>query len=171
VKQESDAEHFYLLGTFSHIVKPGETINSIGYRQDFGGKGGNQAVAVARSGTKALVGGKVGTDGEQILAKLSSCPLLDFSVIARDDTQPTGRALIQLSKEGDGENSIILLPGANATLTRNEIDRMLLDSKKLGATWVLLQVDTIKDLSIAQLHPRRKSPDIHSAQMGKFILL
>ncbi|TDL27785.1 Ribokinase-like protein [Rickenella mellea] len=79
-----------------NIVTPGETISSERYERRAGGKGANQASAVAKAGgSVALVGG---------------CGVVVEWVTIIPD-QPTGRAIIQVSSEG--ENLIVLLKGAN----------------------------------------------------------
>lgn len=46
-----------------HIVRPGETLSSSGHKRRVGGKGANQAVAIARAGGKVRFYGNVGKDG------------------------------------------------------------------------------------------------------------
>lgn len=52
------------------IVRPGETISSDGIDKRVGGKGGNQAVAVARAGALADLVAAVGSDGEWVKSQL-----------------------------------------------------------------------------------------------------
>lgn len=54
------------------IVRPGETISSDGLEKRAGGKGANQAVAVARAGAKADLVGAVGDDGLWVLEQLKA---------------------------------------------------------------------------------------------------
>ncbi|KAI0340021.1 Ribokinase-like protein [Trametopsis cervina] len=81
------------------IVRPGETLSSTAFERRAGGKGANQAVALAQAGAKVVLVGAVGVDGGWLVQDLA----------ARGE--PTGRAIIQLTPQG--ENSIILHRGAN----------------------------------------------------------
>lgn len=60
---DPDIDEFYHL---SHIVRPGETISSHGFVRKAGGKGANQALAVARAGGSVHLDAAVGTDGQWI---------------------------------------------------------------------------------------------------------
>lgn len=93
-----------------HIVNPGETISSTGYSQRPGGKGANQAVAVALSGSSVDFAGSVGSDGAWLKDFLRERGVgTDLMVV--HDGQPSGRAIIQTTP--DGENAIFLFPGTN----------------------------------------------------------
>lgn len=116
-----------------HVVRPGETIGSNSMRVFGGGKGANQSVALARAGARVMHAGKVGSDGQWLIDKLSAEGIDTHAI---DEVEgPTGQALIQVDKFG--QNSIVLLPGANHQITRKDIDRVL-DQCERG-TMVLLQ--------------------------------
>jgi len=105
--------------SLDHIVKPGETIASYAYKSNAGGKGCNQAGALAKAGCEVYMAGKTGVDGLFILELLKNCNVnVDF---VNTDSLVSGQALIQVSK--DGQNSIILSPGANMENTCAEIDK------------------------------------------------
>ena len=109
--------------TFSldHIVKPGETISSYAYNINAGGKGCNQAGALAKAGLDVYMAGKVGTDGQFLLDLLKEFNVnIDY---INKKGSATGQAIIQVSKEG--QNSIILSPGSNHENTKKEIDSVL----------------------------------------------
>ncbi|QRW02140.1 PfkB family carbohydrate kinase [Ceratobasidium sp. AG-Ba] len=93
-----------------HIVKPGETISSTGYSQRPGGKGANQAVAVAMSGSAVEFAGSVGSDGAWLKDFLAEQGVGTNLMIVHEN-QPSGRAIIQTTP--DGENAIFLFPGTN----------------------------------------------------------
>jgi ribokinase len=99
--------------------EPGETVVGGDLRILPGGKGANQAVAAARLGGAVRFVGAVGADshGELLRAALTTAGV-DISALRRVD-RPTGTAMIVLT--GDGENSIIVSPGANAELTAGTI--------------------------------------------------
>lgn len=106
---------------------PGETV--IGESQDrrWGGKGANQAVAAALlAATKESVKlvGRVGDDaaGQEYLEHLRSVGV-DVSAVGVTSGVPTGSAVIAVTPEG--ENTVIVVPGANAHLTPADVQRSL----------------------------------------------
>ncbi|MEO6653924.1 MAG: ribokinase [Ilumatobacteraceae bacterium] len=93
---------------------PGETILGTGYHEHAGGKGLNQAVAAARSGATVAFVGALGTDAAGgRLREILGGDSIDASDVTEVDG-PTGRAVIVVAD--DGENSIVVVPGANATV-------------------------------------------------------
>jgi ribokinase len=96
------------------IPTPGETVLGSSYAEHPGGKGLNQAVAAARSGATVVFAGAVGADaaGDRLRAVLTD-EGIDGSALATAG-KPTGRALIIVDERG--ENSIVVVPGANATV-------------------------------------------------------
>lgn len=98
----------------------GETVLGKDFVVGNGGKGANQAVAAARLGLRVSVVGAVGKDayGDQLIAALSS-EGVDVSAVQRS-TVPTGVALIVL--DDTGENTIVVNPGANATVSLDGVD-------------------------------------------------
>ena len=94
--------------------RPGETLLASGYFEAAGGKGLNQAVAAARSGARTALVARLGDDAAgQALLDVMTADGIDVSGVSRTDI-PTGRAMIAVG--ADGENSIVVVPGANASL-------------------------------------------------------
>ncbi|KAJ1309082.1 hypothetical protein OPQ81_004761 [Rhizoctonia solani] len=93
-----------------HIVNPGETISSTEYSQRPGGKGANQAVAVAASGSRVEFAGSVGSDGAWLKDFLQERGIGTDLMLIHEGV-PSGRAIIQTTP--DGENAIFLFPGTN----------------------------------------------------------
>lgn len=137
--------------------RDGETV--LGDRLEFfpGGKGANQAVAVAQAGTPVSLIGAVGEDafGEQLMRFLRDRRVGVTRIVTVADA-PTGTALIVLDAEG--QNSIIVVPGANNVWTPERmevpltagdvalaqleipiesVERWLSSAKTAGATTVL----------------------------------
>ncbi|PFH49393.1 hypothetical protein AMATHDRAFT_76200 [Amanita thiersii Skay4041] len=106
-------EYFYV----TTISRPGETISSKGYQRRIGGKGANQAVAIARAGGNVDFYGAIGHDGVWIKEEMKNLGMNIQGLITSDD--PTGRALIQVAD--NGENSIVLHPGANHSQLHEEL--------------------------------------------------
>jgi ribokinase len=99
---------------------PGETKLGGEFFMNAGGKGANQAVAAARLGGNVSFVAKVGNDifGKQTLDGLTN-ENIDTSHVFIDDTAPSGTALIIVN--GEGENSIVVAPGANAKLNVDDV--------------------------------------------------
>ncbi len=100
-----------------HIVRSGETIDSYNYHQFCGGKGLNQSVALALAGAEVYHAGKTGREGIFLIERLKEATV-DTSFIEISDSEPTGQAIIQVDRSG--QNSIILLGGANQSITEEQ---------------------------------------------------
>ncbi|WP_448104515.1 ribokinase [Pedobacter panaciterrae] len=105
-----------------HIPQPGETVLGGTFFMNPGGKGANQAVAVARLGGEVAFIGKIGDD---VFGKQSS-QLFDEEGISTlgmlsDPENPSGIALITVDQFG--ENSIVVAPGANARLEPADVEQ------------------------------------------------
>ena len=114
---------------------PGETLLGTGALITAGGKGANQAVAAANLGAQVSMVGAVGHDS-------NAQPALQYLRRAGVDLQcveeaeaPTGLALITVSE--DAENTIVVVPGANATVDEQQVRKA--KSQIAGADIVLLQ--------------------------------
>ena len=122
-----------------HFVAAGETL--LASRRDVfaGGKGLNQTVAAARAGAKVYHGGAVGADGDMLLDLLRSAGA-DVSTVSRVDV-PTGHAIIEVNPQG--ENSIIILGGANRAVSPETVEAAL---AKVDAGDILLLQNEINGL-------------------------
>ncbi|MFL5926138.1 MAG: ribokinase [Gaiellaceae bacterium] len=101
-----------LVARVAALPRPGETITASGYERFPGGKGANQAVAAARLGASVTMIGAVGEDAfaEQALGGLREAGVeLQLRRVGS-----TGIALIFVAD--DGENEIVVVPGANAVV-------------------------------------------------------
>ncbi|CAM9892781.1 unnamed protein product [Phaeothamnion confervicola] len=98
---------------------PGETVMGTTFAEHAGGKGLNQAVAAARAGASVAFVGAIGVDAAGLqLRQVMNDERIDTTALSIAEA-PTGRALIGVSDEG--ENSIIVVPGANGTVTVDEL--------------------------------------------------
>lgn len=104
---------------FAKVVRhprPGETLIGSGGGRSAGGKGANQALAAALQGARVSFAGAVGDDGD---AQVALGPLrqqgVDLAAVAVHGGAPTGLAIITVAE--DGENTIVVLAGANAHVT------------------------------------------------------
>jgi ribokinase len=109
-----------LVVTAARLPRPGETVQGGVFRRHFGGKGANQAVAAARAGASVVMIGAVGrdADGGASVAALAA-EGIDVARVREADA-PTGVAIIAVAD--DGENQIVVAPGANATLSATDME-------------------------------------------------
>jgi len=103
-----------LIATTSRLPKPGETVAGSGFSTAAGGKGANQALAARRAGSNVRMAGAVGDDefAKPALELLDQAGV-DLSAVSRANV-PTGTAQILVG--GDGENMIVVVPGANGSI-------------------------------------------------------
>lgn len=122
-----------LVARTPRLPKPGETVTGSNYFEFCGGKGANQAIAASRAGARTAFIGALGNDhaGETLRAAFKN-DNVDISAV-RVVSAPTGRALIGVSD--DGENSIIVIPGANHAIT---IDDLEMNAEIIASAKVLL---------------------------------
>lgn len=104
-----------LVATAPTLPRPGETVMGRTYAEHPGGKGLNQAVAAARAGARTSFVSAVGDDaaGAMLLETMRAEGIVTDTV-RRVAATPTGRALIGVAD--DGENSIIVVSGANTAV-------------------------------------------------------
>lgn len=104
------------------LPAPGETVRGENFRRAAGGKGANQACAVARMGGRCTMLGAVGDDsfGEELLAGLRGDGV-DVSAVRRVPSVPTGVALITI--DAAGQNQIVIASGANGAFSVDDISR------------------------------------------------
>lgn len=116
----------------------GETVMGKSFLVNPGGKGANQAVAVKRLGGEVTFVTKIGRDlfGQQLRTHYSD-EQLDLSYLLTDENNPTGVAMITV--EENGENRIVVVSGANATLEVAELTFM--EQLVSQCDYVLLQLE------------------------------
>ncbi|MEO6914246.1 MAG: ribokinase [Chitinophagaceae bacterium] len=121
------------------IPVPGETILASNFFMNPGGKGANQAVAVARLGGRITFVTKIGNDvfGHQSI-QLFDDEGIDTKYILSDSELPSGVALITVDKHG--ENCIVVSPGANGSLRPSDFTEAIL-TEIAGAEILLMQLE------------------------------
>lgn len=105
-----------------HLPGPGETLSATGFSQGLGGKGANMSVAMARAAARTTHIGAVGPDGAWCVDRLLEYGV-DTRHIANLPDAATGHANICVAE--DGENQIVLHPGANREITEEMIGAAL----------------------------------------------
>lgn len=127
-----------LTATAPRIPAVGETIIGTGFATARGGKGGNQTVGLARLGVRTTVIGCLGEDdGGHAYGRALGDEGVRTDHLRSVPDVPTGTALITVSQTGD--NSIVVVPGANAQLTAEDVSAASRHVER--ATVVLAQLE------------------------------
>jgi ribokinase len=127
-----------LVARAERIPLVGETVRSSDFQMHPGGKGGNQAVAVARLGHPVRMIGIVGSDafGEELRAQLVRSGV-DLSGVSASKG-PSGVAVIAVAPNGD--NAIVVTPGANALVSPHVIDENVSAIREAGVVLTQLEI-------------------------------
>ncbi|GAA3370239.1 ribokinase [Streptomyces sannanensis] len=129
-----------LVAYVARAPQHGETVTGREFRTVPGGKGANQAIAAARSGAEVTMIGAVGNDdfGTRLRATLDHSGV-DTDLL-RTVEGPSGTAHIVVDDEGG--NAIVVVPGANGTVTALHYDD---EAAITGADALLLQLELPMD--------------------------
>ena len=148
-----------LVVNVENMPKKGQTLIGSDFKEVPGGKGANQAVAMARLGGDVTMIGKVGTDsfGQTLIDSLKK-DNVNTTYIYKEDGS-TGVAMITVDK--NAENSIVVAPGANFKMGKNDIDN---------------NIDAIKDSDIVVVQLETPIETIKyalkvSKELGKYTIL
>lgn len=119
-----------------HIPAPGETLSSTERKVFLGGKGANMSVAAARAAAHVNHIGAVGPDGAWATQRL-----LEYGVDTRNiavSAVETAHAIIMVTP--DGENAILLHPGANVQIPQATLQTAMAEAQT--GDWLVLQNET-----------------------------
>lgn len=123
---------------------PGETVGNATLVTADGGKGANQAVAAATHGARTALVGRVGDDlrGGNLIAGLQAAGV-DTRWVSRTAGVRSGAAFVVVTP--DGENEIVVAPGANAQLLPDDVDRAspVISDTSLLVLQLEISVDTV----------------------------
>lgn len=124
------------------LPQPGETVLGGNFLMNQGGKGTNQAIAAARLGGNTLFVCNVGNDqfGHDA-KKMFQKEGINTNYVNETSDQHSGVALINVNLEG--ENTIVVAPGANGTLSVDDIKKA--ENEIKNASIVLMQLETPVD--------------------------
>jgi ribokinase len=127
-----------LVSVAPRIPLRGETLTGASFASFPGGKGANQAYASARLGTPVSMIGKVGNDsfGAELRANLESVGV-DTTAI---ENESTSTGIAQIITAENGENVIVVIPGANALVSPVYVEKHL--DVVRNASIVLTQLET-----------------------------
>jgi len=145
-----------LVGKAERVPLPGETIGGTDFAMFHGGKGANQAVGVARLGWPVQMIAKVGDDafGPPLKRALKSAGV-DVRGVKPAKTS-SGVALINIG--GDGQNSIMVIPGANAEMQPADIIKNAAMLRRAGAFLTQLEIPLPVIETLAVFASREKIP-------------
>jgi len=138
------------------IPQVGETILGNSFSTFFGGKGANQAVAIAKLGYPVSMVGNVGNDafGTQVRKGLVDVGVYTTYVNTVDGT--SGIALITTGQRG--ENNIVVVPGANGHLTPNLLEKAATILERAGFLLAQLEIPLETVEYLAQFAERHNIP-------------
>ena len=119
------------------LSAPGQTQMAHGMQEVSGGKGANQAVAAARLGAEVCMLGCVGSDGFAATLKNNLARENINTQWIRNVEGPSGVAIVAV--DDFGENSILVVPGANGQLSPAQIDDAI--EAIQWADWIVLQLE------------------------------
>ena len=110
-----------MITKISRLPKMGETLAGSAFSMGFGGKGANQAVMAARLGARVAMVCKVGKDSFGPMVRQNFIDKDITACVFEDKSLASGVAPITVDDEG--RNLVIIVPGANMTLTAGEVQQ------------------------------------------------
>lgn len=146
--------NFDLVARVPRFPAPGETLAGSAFQTAPGGKGANQAVALARMGASTRMLGAVGIDAfGPVLTDALAAAGVDTTEILRRDSVPTGNAIILINP--GGQNQIVISAGANGTLSAEDIRERAALIRRSSAVVAQLETPleaTIEAFELARSH-------------------
>lgn len=121
------------------LPRRGETLKGDTFHLGYGGKGANQAVTAAKLGAHVTMVTKLGRDvfGEDTL-KNYRAHSVDITFVQFEETRSSGIAMILV--DDHAQNCIVIVPGANATLTPDDVRRAARAIREADAVVCQLEV-------------------------------
>jgi len=141
-----NVDHTYHL---PHINRPKETISARSYDIAAGGKGLNQAIALAKTGEHVYLAGVLGTNAELLEDTLNKFNV-DISLLNRLPI-PSGHAIIQI--DDNSENAIFIYAGSNGAVDKEYADRVLNNFDK-GDLLIMQNEINLQDYIMTEAHKR-----------------
>ncbi|WP_042273479.1 ribokinase [[Clostridium] dakarense] len=133
-----------LVVNVDEMPKKGQTLIGSSFREVPGGKGANQAVAIARLGGDICMIGKIGNDsfGKILLNQLKEDNVKTDYI--KEENCSSGVAIITVDK--NAENSIVVAPGANFKLLKEDIDKCIdgINNSDIVVVQLETPIDTIR---------------------------
>jgi ribokinase len=137
-----------LVASSHRIPLPGETVSGKTFNTFPGGKGANQAVAAGKLGAPVSMIGRIGNDafGTQLRASLESANVDTKAV----EVAPISSGIALITTAADGQNAIVVVPGANGELSPRELEKHLALIREAGIILTQLEVplETVEYLAM-----------------------
>jgi ribokinase len=145
-----------LVATAERVPLPGETLTGRSFSTFYGGKGANQAVAAAKLGYPVSMVGKVGDDsfGPSLKSALRKAGV-DVRAVGTVKGS-SGVALINIGE--DGQNNIVVVPGANGKLLPKDITQSAALLRKAGMLLTQLEIPLITMETLAVFAHKNEIP-------------
>ncbi|HEV2117704.1 MAG TPA: ribokinase [Terriglobales bacterium] len=146
-----------LVAGVPHIPLTGETVTGASLERFYGGKGANQAVSVAKLDYPAHLIAKVGDDenGELLRRGLRQAGV-DVRCLISSLEAPSGTALI--FSDPAGQNSIVIIPGANGCLLPVDVARFESLINSAGIILLQLEIPLQTVIYVAEMGYRKNIP-------------
>jgi ribokinase len=127
-----------LVASSRRIPLPGETVSGNTFNTFPGGKGANQAVAAGKLGAPVSMIGRIGNDafGTQLRASLEAADVDTKAV----EVVPTSSGIALITTAEDGQNAIVVVPGANGELSPRELEKHLPLIREAGIILAQLEI-------------------------------
>ena len=127
-----------LVASSRRIPLPGETVSGNTFNTFPGGKGANQAVAAGRLGAPVSMIGRLGNDafGTQLRASLEAAGVDTKAV----EVVPTSSGIALITTAEDGQNAIVVVPGANGELSPRELEKHVALIREAGIILTQLEI-------------------------------
>jgi ribokinase len=145
-----------LVASSKRIPLPGETVSGNTFNTFPGGKGANQAVAAGRLGAPVSMIGRIGNDafGTQLRASLEAAGVDTKAV----EVVPTSSGIALITTAEDGQNAIVVVPGANGELSPHELEKHLSLIREAGIILAQLEIPLETIELLATIARREKIP-------------
>lgn len=150
-----------LIVSAGRFPEAGETVLGFDFQTASGGKGANQAIQAARLGARVTMVGKVGNDvfGKEMIASCAESGI-DCSRVMVDGEIPSsvGNVQLQVGQDGKTQNRIIVVPGANMTIRKEDVS--FLETEIENYDMVLLQLEIPMEINelVAEYAYRKNVP-------------
>jgi len=130
------------------MPSPGETVSGNTFHMFEGGKGANQAVAVARLGHPVSIVAKVGNDEFGIRLR-TALKVAGVCVEAVSVAKGVSSGVATITTDREGQNSIVVIPGANGQLLPSDLDNAtpMLRSAGMILTQLEIPIETVEYLA------------------------
>jgi ribokinase len=127
-----------LVASSKRIPLPGETVSGNTFNTFPGGKGANQAVAAGRLGGPVSMIGRIGNDafGTQLRASLEAAGVDTKAV----EVVPTSSGIALITTAENGQNAIVVVPGANGELSPRELEKHVALIREAGIILAQLEI-------------------------------